>query len=232
MSSGFKAGLATELCSAATSLPFPPVAGAVAYVPQWGDDVGNSIVRKVQLHLRGSETIAVTLAELIGGSLHAKVIADDAVDGVDITDNELDITTHAYFTGDGPLRLILTGTATVPGGLAVDTDYWVITRGANAISLALTLEDALNDVEIDLTSTGSDGTGARTLADTADTERITWEGYGLLGYAQDGAISLTAIRGYRVEFFHAQDVIAYGLVGTLSAGNVSAEIAPVESLAR
>jgi hypothetical protein len=69
-------------------------------------------------------------------------------------------------TGAGPFRA--TTTTTLPGGLAVSTDYWWIRTGTSTGKLAATLADALAGTEIDITDAG---TGTHTLADTASTEQ-------------------------------------------------------------
>lgn len=98
----------------------------------------------------------------------ALVIADQVVT-FDTTDNEVDWTAHGRKTGDGPIRFTTTGT--LPAGLALATDYWIIRRTADAFSLAVSRASALSNVEIDMTSAGS---GTHTLVDTASTREILW----------------------------------------------------------
>lgn len=63
------------------------------------------------------------------------VFADKTVSAVGISPaNTLTSATHTLLTGDGPVRLVTTGTA--PGGLAIATDYWVIAPNANTLQLA------------------------------------------------------------------------------------------------
>lgn len=93
-------------------------------------------------------------------------IADDTVESVDVSANTLTLTAHGLLTGDGPVRF--TTSNTLPGGLALSTDYWIIRTSANAIKLAARFVDAINLTAIDLTSAG---TGTHTLTDTADTLR-------------------------------------------------------------
>lgn len=205
--------------SAATTLPFPPVRGAG--VDHWNSVAGAAPEFDVQI--RSAGTVSVTAARVLSGTLAAQVIADDTVDTVDTTDNELDIASHLYLAGDGPVRISSSGT--LPGGLDASTDYWVIYISSGAIALATSRANALAGTKIDLTSAGS---GTITIADTVDTKRLGWDSVGLLGDAEDGAISLaTTSPGYRARVNHAPTVVAYAVMATLSASNVTITITPV-----
>lgn len=207
------------ILSAATSAATPPVAWGLVPV-SWR----RPLVQEFDLELWALAATNLTAAKLLGGTRQAQVLADDDVDGVDTTDNELDITSHAFQTGDGPVRITTSGA--VPGGLAVATDYWVIKRSANAISLATSFEHAMTDVEIDL-SAGASGTN--TVVDTASTQRVHWHSHGFLGEAGDGAVTLTAQMSYRVRCKHANPRIElYALVATFSAAEaVTCTLHPV-----
>lgn len=69
--------------------------------------------------------------------------------------------THGYKTG---LKVQLTTTVTLPGGLALATDYFVIALTANTFSLASSLVLAQAGTAIDITDTG---TGVHTITPTA-----------------------------------------------------------------
>ncbi|MGE0206009.1 MAG: hypothetical protein AB7E70_19415 [Hyphomicrobiaceae bacterium] len=97
------------------------------------------------------------------------VIPDETVT-FDTTDNEVDWTGHGRKTGDGPIRFTTTGS--LPSGLATGTDYWIIRRTDDAFSLATSKAQAVNNVEIDMTSAGS---GTHTLVDTASTREVLWD---------------------------------------------------------
>lgn len=79
---------------------------------------------------------------------------------------------HGLTTGDGPVRVSSTGT--VPGGLAVDTDYWVVRASADTFKLSASFIETGGGgignpvTTIDLTS---NGTGTISVASTADTLR-------------------------------------------------------------
>lgn len=66
---------------------------------------------------------------------------------------------HGMSTGDGPFRVSNSGGA-LPAGLAVDTDYWVISLTADTYQLATSKADALALTELLITT---DGTGTQTL---------------------------------------------------------------------
>lgn len=66
---------------------------------------------------------------------------------------ELTITAHGLNTGDGPVQLTTTGT--LPTGLALATNYWVIKFDANTIQLATSLANAFAGTVIVLSTAGS-----------------------------------------------------------------------------
>ena len=73
---------------------------------------------------------------------------------------------HGLLTGDGPVRL--TTTTTLPAGLALATDYYVIKTAAGTLKLAASRTLAYAGTAIDITD---DGTGTHTLSATASTVR-------------------------------------------------------------
>ncbi len=207
----------TAVATAAASLPFPPLSGAD--VSDWNASIG--CVPEFDLEITSSATSTLTNATIYGGVLEAQVLADDNVDTVDFANNELDLTGHAYETGDGPVQLSTTGT--LPSGLATGTDYYVIKVNANSIKLATSRANALAGTAVAFTDAGS---GTHTISDTATTERIVWHAHGLLGQAADGSISLTASKGYTQRLRHRPRVVAYAVDATISAGNISLTVYP------
>jgi hypothetical protein len=93
-------------------------------------------------------------------------VADDTVESVDTGLNTLTLTAHVFETGDGPIRMTTSGT--LPTGLALATDYWIVKDSANAIKLASSLANAYAGTAIDITATGS---GTHTVDVTASTQR-------------------------------------------------------------
>lgn len=79
----------------------------------------------------------------------------------------LTITAHGLLTGDGPFQL--TTTDTLPAGLALATDYWVVRLSANTFSLAASYADATaaTPIVVDVTDTGT-GTHTMTRPDYVD----------------------------------------------------------------
>ena len=73
---------------------------------------------------------------------------------------------HGLQTGDGPVRLTTTGT--LPAGLALATDYWIIWIDADTFYFATSLANAYAGTRVDITTTG---TGTHTVSDTASTQR-------------------------------------------------------------
>lgn len=209
-----RTGSPVTMHSAAATLPSPPVRGAP--VEHWDGGQPESF----DVVISGSTTIAATVLEVVAGRKESQVIADDNVDTVDFANNELDITGHAYRTGDGPLRL--TTSNTLPAGLELATDYYAIYVGANTIQLAASFEDALLGNAVAFTD---GGTGTHTISDTADTLRLNWTSVGFLGDA--GSVDLTASKGHRSRVEFSPDCDAYALVGTLDTGTVTARVIPV-----
>lgn len=206
-----------------TSAPTPPVRNSGngwGLVPSaWKAGA----VEEAEFKLHAAASNAITAARLLGGSLEPQVLTDDDVDTVDATDNELDIASHAYVTGDGPIRLTTSGT--LPAGLAIGTDYWIIVMSSGAISLAETFERAMKGIEIDF---GAGSAGTHTVVDTATTKRVKWMSHGLLGESGDGAVALTALVGYRVRVKHSPETVVYGFVGTFgSAEATTATMTPL-----
>lgn len=157
--------------------------------------------------------VAGTLLELVGAVGKTVDIANDDVDSVSTAADTLTVTGHAYQNGDGPMQLTTTGT--LPGGLALATNYWIEVVDVNTIKLHATLSAVLaKSAAIDLTA-GEAGT--HTIADVASTERLRWMSHGLLGNAVDGVVALDEHLGYALRAAHRPPTLAYALVGTVDA---------------
>ena len=92
---------------------------------------------------------------------------DLEVEVVNAAADSLTITSHGLATGDGPLRLATTGA--LPGGLAVDTDYWTIRIDADTLQLAATFLGAV-ETPTPVAIAGG-GAGTHRLISTAATRR-------------------------------------------------------------
>ncbi len=109
--------------------------------------------------------VHVRMKASAGGA--ALVVADFTFTLDDAIDDIITAVDHGLETGDGPLQLT-TGT-TLPAGLSLATDYWVIKLSDDTFSLASTLALALAGTAVNVTD---DGTGVHTAHDTATTERV------------------------------------------------------------
>lgn len=67
--------------------------------------------------------------------------------------NEATVTSHGKVTGQGPI--VLTTSGTLPTGLSLATEYWLINVSANVLKFASSLQNALDDVPVDITVAGS-----------------------------------------------------------------------------
>jgi hypothetical protein len=190
----------------ALSLPFPPVSSA--WVASWNRFRS---IPKFMLRIWTTVDVDLTGLELLGGQAHPFVIADDDVEGVTNGSDLFTIAGHGLLTGDGPIQF--TTSDTLPDGVELETDYWIISLSANTFSVATSLKNALAGTAVGL---DDDGTGTHTISDTADTRRVHWHSYGLLGQARDGAISLLTDKGYTAHPNHDPGTIAYAIAGTMS----------------
>ncbi len=208
---------ALTILSAETSAPNPPVDWGL--VPaEWGFKI-----EEFDLEIWAAAANALTVAELLGGTLEALTVADDDFTTTHATEI-FTAASHGLYTGDGPIRLTNSGGA-LPAGVAIDTDYYVIRVDANTFKLAVSRDKAMRGENL---SISGDGTGTHTLVDTADTKRVIWMSHGLLGNAGDGAVTLTATGGYRIRCGHSQQVYAYAITATFGgAVATSARLVPL-----
>lgn len=120
--------------------------------------------------LSGNHTIAGTLATAealtVGGQ---PLVFADFTYTADAGTDTLTATAHGRETGDGAARTTNSGGG-LPGGLAINTDYFVIRTGANTFKLATSRANALAGIAIDITS---NGTGTHTLIDQPGTTRVS-----------------------------------------------------------
>lgn len=164
------------------------------------------------------------------------VLADDLIESVNTGTDELTLTGHAYETGDGPVRLTTSGT--LPGGLALATDYWVIVVDADTIQLAASFLDAIDvsPTAIDITSAG---TGTHTISDTSETARAGEEISHLARGTREAILQLQCFAGESetvgahvplatlesvlaaARLPTARDALVAGGVGVLRSGGVT-----------
>jgi hypothetical protein len=225
------------VAAAKAALPTPPVFVADVEAT-WNQ--GNSTPTAFDIEISADDTCALTDAEIVGVIQDQHAIASDAVDTVDFANNELDIASHGLVNGDGPIQFTTSGT--IPAGLALLTDYYVIYVDAGTIQLATSLKNAVEGTAVAFTNIGSgthtllgsvdgdpDSLGQSFLTGSNNSYRITWMSYGLLGPAADGAISLTGTKGYSTRISHRPRTVLYGVEATVSANDVTVAILPVKS---
>ena len=197
---------AEVLIISAVASAFPPVlAGAVP--DGWNGDASKGCVPEFTVDVSAAGAASITAVNLHAAFPVAGAIADTTftASGATLTDNS-----HGLITGDGPVRL--TTTDTLPAGLALATDYWIIYLSANTYSLATSRALAFAGTAVTTTDAG---TGTHTLSDTADTMLIKWRDWGVLSSAP----TLSLRQGYAVVCDHDPRAVAYGVTWTGTAAN-------------
>lgn len=200
-------GDSVTVANAQTTLPFSPLVFGDASA--WSEGV--SVLPVFEIEISAATDVDLTLAQLLGGYDFSQAIASDDVDTVDFTNNELDVTTHGLETGDGPIQF--TTTDTLPTGLALLTDYWVIKVNAGTIKVAASLADAAAGTAVPFSDVGA---GTHTF-EGASAITIKWFEYGNLGKASDGAVSLLTKKGYTNRVNHRPRTKYYAVTATLSS---------------
>lgn len=193
---------------------------------------GYSAVQAFDLEIWCDATETLSAAQLYGYRLHPVTIADDDVDTVDNANNELDLTSHAYLSGDGPVQL--TTSDTLPTGLSTGTNYFVHKVGSGTISLHTSRIDAITGS--DAVTFSDTGTGTHTIVDVQnstdpddDTQRVHYHLYGDINGGAD--ISLGAQEAYVERINHSPLTIAYEVDGTLTnSETVNVRAVPVQDV--
>lgn len=176
-------------------------------------------LREFDIEIACDAAETLTSPQLFGWRPIPVTIADDDVNTVDFANNELDLTSHVYETGDGPVQL--TTTDTLPTGLATGTDYYVRDLGANSISLHTTRAGAVANTGQVTFSDG--GTGTHTIVDVQssnnsdnDTKRLHGFLYGDLNAA--ATITVGAKQAYIERIQHSPATLYYEIVATSGTG--------------
>ncbi len=121
---------------------------------------GVSTATQVKAAVDASGPAGIVIATITGTPGTAQVTAVSAPLATGVNSNvntvadTITITANGYATG---LTVRLTTTGTLPGGLALATNYFVIVVDANTFQLASSLANAVAGTAIDLTSQGSSG---------------------------------------------------------------------------
>ena len=118
-----------------------PVAASDAATKEYADAVAQGLSVKEACRLASTANFSGTYYNSSG-----------TVSAVTTGSDSLTINNHPFNVGE---RVYITTTATLPGGLAALTEYFIIDTDANTIKLATTKANAIAGTAIDLTSTGS-----------------------------------------------------------------------------
>lgn len=116
---------------------------------------------------QGATTFDSTVGIAGNTAVGTALVVADFVFTADNTTDTCTKVAHGLLTGDGPIRVSNSGGA-LPAGLAAATDYWILKTGTDTFKFATTLDNALSNTPINLTT---NGTGTQTLSDTAGTLR-------------------------------------------------------------
>jgi hypothetical protein len=81
---------------------------------------------------------------------------------VNVTDNSMELNAGTYLTGE---KVQFTTTGTLPTGLSLATDYWVLNISSECVRVADSLSNLSANIAVDLTT---QGTGTHTLTPTGD----------------------------------------------------------------
>ena len=164
-----QAGLAAVVNSGETALEFATVAsgsgaGAVAVNPEH---------KGAQLKLSGNLTVTTNTLTTVpwGATQYDTEFQPDTglaqrfwlgadqtfVDG-DVTTgtDEVAVAAHGFSTGEGPFEL--TSSGTLPAGLALATEYWVISVSAGVLKFATSRANAIAGTAVDITAAAGGGT--------------------------------------------------------------------------
>jgi hypothetical protein len=131
------------------------VGSAISVSIQTGVSTATQVKTAVDASAPASALISVAVT---GTGSNAQVtaaatpLAGGVASEVDVTDNEITIPSHDLTEG---LKGQLTTTGTLPAGLSLATDYFVIVVDANTIQLATSLALAQAGTAVDITNQGS-----------------------------------------------------------------------------
>ncbi len=168
----------------------------------------NSIVGETETLISkpGVEDVLVLMADKGGwrvriGDYVAKTFTAATTDI--ITDAD-----HGYTTGDGPYEMTNAGGA-LPAGLAVSTDYFIVSLDDDTYSVALTLALAQAGTVVDITDTG---TGTHTIAGMPSVEMPATtisNGHGAMFLGEGAGVPLPSPNSITVRGYAATSVLTY-----------------------
>lgn len=161
--------------------------GPVQFAPQGAGVLPGGLVAGTNYWLMASTANAVQVISASGAPVDLTSVGSGTIDvdgaaltedfaaaQINVTDNEITMTAHGAVTGYGPVRFTLQGDASVlPAGLSLSTDYWLIRVSDNVVKVASSFANALAGTAIDITDTGTPGTGGYRCARAAVNDDFT-----------------------------------------------------------
>ncbi len=158
IASGRKAqvDLSANLTAAGVAAAFEVAFDALASVPFTTDDSANDGTMLFSVVIRGNTTNAVTknANDSTSGSITVAVSVAGVAPEDDIAAETFSIPSHNLPLG---LKGQLTTTGTLPAGLSLGVDYFIIPVDANTVKFASSLANALLGTPVDITNQGASG---------------------------------------------------------------------------
>jgi hypothetical protein len=183
------------------------------------DAINNVVGTASTVLVRPSGAKAIVLMADVG-DFRVK-LGDNTVKTISaVSGNNLTVTGHGLFNGQGPIQLATTGS--LPSGLAASTDYWVIYIDANTIQLATSQANTVNSTGMAVpTGSGapvpitlsSAGTGTNTIVDgmpaTESPATTTTDGSGGVLVSQGASPVFSAPSSLTVKGYTSGSVLSY-----------------------
>lgn len=137
---------------------------AISVTIESGVSTADQVKAAVDAKTEAAALVSVAVSGT-GGTAQVAAVAANLTGGVDEnvfpTTDTITMAAHGYATG---LKVRLTTTGTLPAGVSLATDYWVIKVDANTIKLADSLAHSAAGTAVNITDTG---TGVHTVTATA-----------------------------------------------------------------
>jgi hypothetical protein len=146
---------------------------------------------------------------------------------VDVTENTITLTGHAYITGT---KVAATTSGVLPGGLSA-TNYYVIDVDDDTIKLASSLANAVAGTAVDITSAAGGGTHTLTPATSASNVLKLQVSNDGVGFADLGTYTVTIATSSATTVWHVGEIYSRYLrvIYTPSAGQVSLKVVATQT---
>ncbi len=216
-----QADLSAATTAATVAAAFEVAFDALTSVPFATDDSAADGTMLITMTLFGlCDEAEVYNADDSGDGTIAEVLTTPGATEVDPTANTVTIPSHGLPTG---LKGQLTTTGTLPGGLSLATDYFIIAVDDDTVSFATTLQNALDGTAVNITNQGA-ASSVNTFTPTAlagatikyqiSNDDTNWSDYA----------SATAITADATNWFLGSAIPSFRYVRwsiTLTAGSIS-----------